>query len=74
MKPTLLILTLIALTGCSSLAEIQQTGEIPQKTQNTVKAFKSVYCGSLGNINRLVIRAIHVVDPQWETICPERED
>lgn len=62
MKNILMVLVLFLLVGCA-------TGEVNPKVVNTVNVSVSVYCESLHNFHRLLIRVIRVIDPEWTSIC-----
>jgi len=50
---------------CTSCA----TTEINPKVKNTAIVSVSLYCGVFKNFHRLIMRAVQLIDPTWETIC-----
>lgn len=63
---------LFMIWGCSTMAS---DGKLPDSIPNTTSAVMDTWCKPviLKNMRRIVLRVIHVVDPQWETVCVEYE-
>lgn len=75
MKP-LLFTALFLLTNCAAWEEMGQTGELPETTVNRSKAVMSAYCDGLiiGNVNRIAVRFMRAVFPDWESSCERRAE
>jgi len=61
----------ILLFGCATWQEMGETGEVPKAAQNRVKAGLQAYCEApiLSNIERIVVRALRIFDPEWQPTC-----
>lgn len=62
----LITLTLVAvLTNCT----VTRNGELPQSVVNTTRVGVSLYCETFHNVHRIAMRLVHVVDPEWKSVC-----
>jgi PBP1b-binding outer membrane lipoprotein LpoB len=61
------ILLALLLSGCA-------TTEIPPKVESTVEVSMKVWCGNLQNVRRIVLRFIHTLDPEWQSVCQRRSE
>ncbi len=62
----------VLLSGCATITE---EGKVPGPITNTVEVGLTVWCDNtiLANLRRIVLRVIHVVDPEWQTVCQGRD-
>lgn len=71
------------LSGCSLFVEVPVVDGQPQtdtgtavvinpKTEQKVDAVLDVWCRNLTNVRRITLRFIHVVDPEWQSVCVNR--
>lgn len=77
------VLCAVLLTGCATVPVDSAGNVIMDQVANEKIVLKpqvkdrvdialDVWCGNLTNIRRIVLRFIHAVDPQWQSVCMMR--
>lgn len=78
----ILLACALSLTGCAAFTTVPvEQAAAPPETVTIVKpeitgkvsAGLDVWCANLTNIRRIVLRVIHVVDPEWQSVCVTRQ-